>query len=70
MEIQVFLKITGLKKLANFSGKHLRWGTPALQALRTVICNFVKKRLQRKCFFAKLLRKRFSAEQLRWLDLR
>ena len=66
----MFLKISGLKKFANFSGKHLRWGTAALQALRPVICNFVKKRLQHKCFFAKLLRKRFSTEQLRWLDLR
>ena len=35
MKIQVFLKISALKTFANFSGKHVRWKIPALQAART-----------------------------------
>ena len=30
MKIHVFLKISALKILVNFSGKYVRWETPAL----------------------------------------
>ena len=58
MKIQVFLKISVLKNVTNFSGKHLRWETTS---------SFIKKRLQQKCFPVKFLRAPFSTEQLRWL---
>ena len=67
MKIQVFLKISVLYNLANFSGKHLRWETPALQALSPATCNFIKKRLQQKCFPVKFLIALFSTELLRLL---
>ena len=67
MKIQVFLKISVLKKFANFSGKHLRWETPAMQAPRPATCNFVKKRPQHMCFSVKFLRTPFSTEQIRWM---
>ena len=34
MKILVFLKVSVLKNFAHFSGKHLRWEKPVLQALR------------------------------------
>ena len=40
--------------------ERLHWKTPALQAL-----NFIKMRLQDKCFPVKFLRTHFSTEQLR-----
>ena len=42
---QMFLKVGVLKNFANFTGKHL-WGPQA--------CNFIKKRLQHRCFPVKL----------------
>ena len=56
-----------LKNFANFSGEHLRWETHALQAFRPATCNFIKNRLQQKCFPVKFLRAPFSIEQLLWL---
>ena len=43
--LQMFLKIDVLKTLANFTGKHLCW------PLR--VCNFIKKRIQYRCFAMK-----------------
>ena len=40
---------------------------PAWQDLRPATYNFVKKRLQHKCFTVKLLRALCSTEQFRWL---
>ena len=54
MKIQLFLKISVLKKICKF-----RWKTPALQALR--------KRPQHKCFPVNVLGTPFSTEQLQWL---
>ena len=45
MKKQVFLKISIFRNFANFSGKHLRSETPS-----DLTCNFIKKRLQQKCF--------------------
>ena len=67
MEIQVFLKVSVLKNIANFIAKHLCWETPALQAVWPATWNFVKKRLQQKCFPVKFLRAPFSTEQFLWL---
>ena len=67
MKIQVFLKLSVLKNVANFIAKHLCWETPALQAVRPATWNFVKKRLQQKCFPVKFLRAPFSTEQFLWL---
>ena len=50
----MFLKTRVLKKFAIFTGKHLCW--------RLKACNFIKKRLQHRCFFlnvAKSLRTAF-----------
>ena len=52
--MQLFLKINSLKIFANFSGEP--------QA-----CNFIKKRIQHKCFPVKFLRTPFSTEQMRSL---
>ena len=57
----MFLKIVVLKNFANFTGKHQCWSL-SLQA-----CNFVKKRLQHRCYvvkFAKFLITIFFTEQL------
>ena len=67
MKIQVFLKLSVLKNVANFIAKHLCWETPALQAVRPATWSFVKKRLQQKCFPVKFLRAPFSTEQFLWL---
>ena len=58
------LKISVFKSFSNFTGKHLRWSLKA--------CNFIKKRLQPRCFpvkFAKFLRTPFFTEHLRWMLL-
>ena len=50
---QKFFKIDVLKDFANFTGKHQCW---------SLACNFIKKRLQHRCFpvkFANFLRTPF-----------
>ena len=59
MKKQVFLKISIFRNFANFSGKHLRSETPS-----DLTCNFIKKRLQQKCFPVKDLTVPFPTEQL------
>ena len=48
----MFFKIDFLKTFINFIGKHLCWSLflRKLQDVRTSACNFIKKRLQCKCF--------------------
>ena len=41
---QMFFKIDVLKNFANFIGKHQCW---------SLACNFIKKRLQHRCFHVK-----------------
>ena len=55
---QMFFKINVFKNFVNFTGKH--------------ICNFIKKRLQHRCFpvkFGKFFKNIFFTEYLRWLFL-
>ena len=55
----MFFKIVVLKNFANFTGKHLSRN-----------CNFIKERLQHRCFpvnFAKFLRAPLFTEHLHWL---
>ena len=66
MKIQVFLKISVLKNFANFSGFPPAFGNICV-AERPATCNFIKKRLQHKCFPVKFLRAHFCTEQLLWL---
>ena len=59
---QMFFEIGLLKNLANFTGKHLCWS----------LCNFIKKRLQHRCFsvkFVKFPRIPFFREHFWWLLL-
>ena len=64
---QMLFGVGILKNFANFTGKHLCW-SPFLIKLQA--WNFIKKRLQHRCFpakFAKFLRTAFFKENLRWL---
>ena len=48
-----------LKNFANFTGKHLSWNLFFNKVAGQKACNFIKNRLQHRCFhvhFAKLLR--------------
>ena len=59
----MFFKILVLKNFANFTGKHLCW---------SLFFNFIKKRLQHKCFpvkFPNFFRVAFFTEHLPWLLL-
>ena len=61
--MHTFSKIDVLKNVTNLTGKY-RW-KERLQA-----CNFIKKRLQHRCFSVKcvkFLRTPFFTEHLRWL---
>ena len=63
---QTFFEISVLKNFSKFTGIHMCWSED-LKA-----CNFIKKRLQPKCFlviFAKFLRTTFFTEDLQWLLL-
>ena len=54
--LQMFFKLSALKNFVNFTGKHLCW---SLFLIKLQAWNFVKKRLQHRCFpvkFAKVLR--------------
>ena len=70
--LQVFFKIAILKNFAIFTRKRLYWSLfDKFTGLKA--CNFIKKRLQHRCFllnFVKVWRKAFSLEHLRWLLLR
>ena len=60
IESQMFFKIDVLKNFANFTGKHQCWSL--------FLVNFIKKRLQHKCFpvkYANLLRTPFFTKHLR-----
>ena len=68
----MFFKISVLRNFASFTGKHVRWRLFLIKRLLQA-SNFIKKRLQLKCFpvkFAKLLRRVFFTEHLRWLLLK
>ena len=55
---EVFYKKSCSENVAIFSGKHLRWSL-FLTKLQAHACNFIKKRLQHRCFpvnIAKFLR--------------
>ena len=61
---QMFYKIDALKNLAIFTGKHLCW--------RFFLINFIKKRLQHRCFpmnIANCLSTGFYKEQLPFIML-
>ena len=58
MKIQVFLEV--FLKNSQILVENTCVGGPHA-------CNFIKKRLQHKCFPVKFLRTLFSLEQLRWL---
>ena len=61
---QMFCKIDALKNLAIFTGKHLRW--------RFFLINFIKIRLQHRCFpvnIAKCLSTAFYIEHLPFIML-
>ena len=45
----MFFKIGALKKFANFTGKYLCWSL-FLKKLDPQVCNFIKRRLQHRCF--------------------
>ena len=65
---QIFFKVNVLKNFANFTGKHLCW---SLFFFLTT-CNFIKDRLQHRCFpvkFLKFLRTPFYIEHLQRLLL-
>ena len=68
---QMFLRIIVLKSFSNYTGKHLCQSL-FNKVAGTQNCNFIKKRLQHRCFsvkFAQLLRKPFLTEHLYWLRL-
>ena len=60
----MLFKIGVLENLANFTGRHLCWSHFLIKMLCSdlQLCNFIKKRLLRRCFplkFAKFLTKPF-----------
>ena len=65
---QMFFKIGVLKYFSIFTGKHLCWSLFLIK----FISNFLKKRLQHRCFpmnIVKFLRIAFSIEHFLWLLL-
>ena len=57
----MFYKKAAFKNLATFTGKHLCWGVFFNENANLQSCDFIKKRLQHKCFpvnTAKFLRTR------------
>ena len=58
-----------LKNFAIFTGKHLCWSLFLIK-LQVLACDFIKKRLQHRCFpvtIAKFLGAAFFKEHLQWL---
>ena len=69
---QMFFKVGSLKNFAIFTGKHLCWSLFLIK-LQAWACNFVKKRLQRRCFpenIATSFTTTFLIEHLWWLLLK
>ena len=61
---QMLFKIDVLKNVVNFTGKHLCW---SLFLIKLQGCNFIKRKLQHRCFpvkFAKFLSTPFFTEHL------
>ena len=50
---QMFFKINGLKNFTNFTGTHLCWSLFLNKVSDLKACNFIKKRLQHRCFTEK-----------------
>ena len=60
--LQMFFKITVLKNFTNFTGTHLCWSLLLNKVSGLKVCNFIKNRLQHRCFtkkFAKFSRTTF-----------
>ena len=65
---QMVFKLGVLKNFAKFTGKHTCWSLFLIK----LAFNFIKKRLQHRCFpvkFADFFRTAFFIEHLRWLLL-
>ena len=63
----MLLEIAVLKNFANLTGKHLCWESVFNKVAGLQACNFVKKRLQHRCYlvkFSKFLRTLFFTEHL------
>ena len=59
--LQMFFKIGVLETFTDFTGKHLCWSLFLIK-LQAYACNFIKRRIQNKCFpvkFAKFLKTPF-----------
>ena len=69
--LQLFFKIGVIKNFAIFTGKHvLKSLFNKLRACNCQACNFIKKRIKRRCFsvnLAKFFRAAFFVEHLWWL---
>ena len=50
---QIFLKTGALKSFANLKGKHLHWSLFLIKVAGLKSSNFIKKRLQHRCFSVK-----------------
>ena len=69
---QMFFKIGVLENCAIFTRKHLCWSLFLIKFSKKFIKNFIKKRLQHRCFpanIAKFLRTTFFIQHLWWLLL-
>ena len=67
---QIFFKISVRKNFANFTGKRLCWSLVLIDFAGLEAYNFIKKKLQHRCFPVKfwiILRTPFFAEYLRSL---
>ena len=64
----MFFKIVVVRNFTIFTGKHLCWSHLCL-SLTLKACNFIKKRLQHKCFPVNIVKflRTFLIEHLRWL---
>ena len=67
---QMFFKIGALKNSRVFMGKHLYWSLFLIKIAGLQVCNFIKKRLQYRCFpvnISKFSRAVFFIERIRCL---
>ena len=53
--LQMFFKIGVLKNFANFTGNQLYWSFFLIK-LQAWVCNFIKKKLNHRCFHARIQR--------------
>ena len=68
--LQTFFKIGVLKHFTIFTGKHLSWRLFFIKVAGLKACNYIKKRLQHRCFpvnIAEFLRIAIFIEHLWWL---